>query len=60
MRWSHGYSPAQVLTNTGYIAHMLHNPNLLRVAARYSIANNPVTDFLYMNNVIWLNRPSER
>ena len=51
---------AQVLTNTGYIAHMLLNPALQRTAERYSIANNPVSDFLYMNNIIWLSRPSER
>ena len=47
-------------TNTGYIAHMMLNPSLRRTAERYSIADNPTSDFLYMNNVIWLSRPSER
>jgi len=49
-----------VQTNTGYIAHMMLNPALRRTAERYSIADNPTSDFLYMNNVIWLSRPSER
>ena len=50
----------QVQTNTGYIAHMMLNPALRRTAERYRIADNPTSDFLYMNNVIWLSRPSER
>ena len=49
-----------VRSNRGHLAHVLRMKKYQRTLQRLQMAGNPLSDFLYITNRVWMGNPSAR
>ena len=59
---SHGgtWTGVLVRSNRGHLAHVLRMQKYQRTLQRLRMAGNPLSDFLYITNRVWMGTPSAR